>query len=235
VILHENLTVVQRCREIISEWLKGIGLELKPSKTRLVHTLNQHEECKPGFNFLGFHIRQFPTGKYTTGKNGHGKPLGFKTIITPTKEKCQAHHKQIAEVILAHRGASQKKLIGKLNPIVKGWANYYSTVSSKKAFSKLDDQLFDTLQNWAKRRHRNKGKKWIASKYWKTKGGDNWVFATKVGNIDLRLHKHSSTPIKNYVKVKGESSPYDGNLIYWSSRMGKHPEMPQRTALMLKQ
>jgi RNA-directed DNA polymerase len=41
VILHENITVVQRCRDIISEWLKGMGLELKPEKTRLAHTLNQ--------------------------------------------------------------------------------------------------------------------------------------------------------------------------------------------------
>ncbi|MHC5833449.1 MAG: reverse transcriptase domain-containing protein, partial [Nostoc sp.] len=58
VILHENLTVVQRCREIISEWLQGMGLELKPSKTRLTHTLNQYEQEKPGFDFLGFSIQQ---------------------------------------------------------------------------------------------------------------------------------------------------------------------------------
>lgn len=34
VVLHEDKSVVQRCREIISEWLIGIGLELKPEKTR---------------------------------------------------------------------------------------------------------------------------------------------------------------------------------------------------------
>jgi len=47
VILHEDLTVVQRCKEIISEWLNGMGLELKPSKTRLAHTLIQCEQEKP--------------------------------------------------------------------------------------------------------------------------------------------------------------------------------------------
>jgi len=36
------------------------------------------------------------------------------------------------------------------------------------------------------------------------------------------------------VKVKGEASPYDGNLVYWSTRMGKHPEMPTRKATLLK-
>jgi RNA-directed DNA polymerase len=38
VVLHKDKLVVQRCREIISEWLVGIGLELKPEKTRLTHT-----------------------------------------------------------------------------------------------------------------------------------------------------------------------------------------------------
>ena len=37
-----------------------------------------------------------------------------------------------------------------------------------------------------------------------------------------------------HVKVKGESSPYDGNLVYWSTRMGNHPEMPSRVAILLK-
>jgi RNA-directed DNA polymerase len=36
------------------------------------------------------------------------------------------------------------------------------------------------------------------------------------------------------VKVKGESSPYDGNLVYWSIRMGNNPEMPSRVSKLLK-
>ena len=67
VILHEDITVVQRCREVISEWLKDMALELKPSKTRLAHTLNKYEEEQPGFNFLGFNTKQFPVSKYQSG------------------------------------------------------------------------------------------------------------------------------------------------------------------------
>jgi len=91
VILHEDLTVVQRCSEIISEWLNGIGLELKPSKTRLAHTLNKHEGQDAGFNFLGFNIRQYPTGKYNTGCSSYGKPLAFKTLIKPSSSKLKLH------------------------------------------------------------------------------------------------------------------------------------------------
>ena len=235
VILHEDITVVQRCREIISEWLKGIGLELKPSKTRLTHTLNKCEKEEPGFNFLGFHIRQFPADKYQSGKNGWGNTLGFKTIITPSKEKQEVHYNQIASVIKTHRSAPQAALIKRLNPIIGGWARYYATVVSKTAYHDIDSLVYQKLKAWAKRRHPKKSGNWVTDKYWQSIGSDNWVFATRQeGKNPLRLLKHSATEIKRHVKVKSESSPYDGNLVYWSTRKGNNPEMPIRVANLLK-
>ncbi|QMS90922.1 group II intron reverse transcriptase/maturase [Nostoc edaphicum CCNP1411] len=228
VILHENITIVQRCKEIISEWLKSMGLELKPSKTRLTHTLNQYEQEKPGFDFLGFSIQQFPVGKY------HSK-RGFKTIITPSKQKQKVHYEQIANVIETHKAAPQAALISHLNPIIRGWANYYATVVSKVAYSDIDDLTYQKLYAWAKHRHPKKNWGWVSKRYWQSIGGDNWIFATrKEGLTPTRLLKHADTPIVRHVKVKGESSPYDGNLVYWSTRMGKNPEMPNRTSKLLK-
>jgi len=51
---------------VISDWLKGIGLELKAEKTRISHTL---EGENPGFDFLGFNIRQYVVRKYRSGKS----------------------------------------------------------------------------------------------------------------------------------------------------------------------
>src|ERR687886_210834 len=224
-----DITVVQRCQEIISEWLKGMGLELKPSKTRLAHTLKPYEQENPGFNFLGFTIQQFPVGKY------HSKQ-GFKTIITPSKQKQKVHYDQIASVIEAHKAAPQAALISRLNPIIRGWANYYATVVSKVAYSDINNLTYQKLRAWAKRRHPKKSGEWVSKRYWQTLGGDNWVFATrKEGSSPLRLLNHADTPIVRHVKVKGESSPYDGNLVYWSTRMGNNPEMPSRVSKLLKQ
>ncbi|WP_228012943.1 group II intron reverse transcriptase [Nostoc edaphicum] len=235
VILHENITVVQRCKEIISEWLQSMGLELKPSKTRMAHTLTVFEEERPGFDFLGFNIRQFPVGKYQSGKNTNGYNLGFKTLITPSKKKQKVHYDNIASVIEAHKAAPQAALISHLNPIIRGWVNYYATVVSKKAYSDIDYLMYQKLNAWAKRRHPKKNGEWVSKRYWQSIGGDNWVFATrKEGLIPLRLLNHADTSIVRHVKVKGESSPYNGNLVYWSSRMGKNPEMPTRVALLLK-
>ncbi len=235
VILHEDITVVQRCREIISEWLMGIGLELKPSKTRLRHTLSIFVGENPGFNFLGFNIRQFPKGKHHTGKNTKGELLGFKTIITPSQEKVKAHYDHLADVIDSHKSAPQAALIKKLNPIIRGWANYFATVISKEIYAFLDNLVYLKLVSWAKFRHPKKSCTWVSKKYWHSIEGDNWVFATKEsGENPLRLLDHAHIKIVRHIKVKGESSPYDGNLVYWSTRMGANPEMSIRVASLLK-
>jgi len=36
------------------------------------------------------------------------------------------------------------------------------------------------------------------------------------------------------VKVKGDASFFDGNVVYWASRLGRHPELPKSQAELLK-
>ncbi|MDJ0595904.1 MAG: group II intron reverse transcriptase/maturase [Pleurocapsa sp. MO_226.B13] len=243
VILHKDITVVQRCSELISEWLNDMGLELKPSKTRLTHTLNRHKKETPGFNFLGFHVQQFPVGKYNSGTN-KGKKLGFKTIITPSQESQKRHYNKLAEVIEKHKSVTQVSLIAHLNPIIRGWCNYFSNAVNSAVFSRLAHLLFLKLYRWGLHRHQNKGKKWVKSKYFHRVGDNNWVFSSRQYDNPFILVSHrdftsesktkKDKTSRRFVKVKGDASPYNGDLIYWSSRMGRHPEMPTRTASLLK-
>jgi RNA-directed DNA polymerase len=112
VIIHEDLNVVKKCQEIIADWLSDMGLELKPSKTKLTHTLNEIEG-NVGFEFLGFHIQQHKVGSYRSANNSQGIPLGFKTLITPSKAKVKIHLTKIAEVIDTHKTGSF--VLGMLN------------------------------------------------------------------------------------------------------------------------
>jgi RNA-directed DNA polymerase len=234
VVLHEQIEVIHRCKAAIEEWLSELGLELKPSKTRITHTLEKHEDYESGFNFLGFNIRQFPVGKYQSGSKSRGGILGYKTIITPTKESQKSHYRKVAEVINKSRGLNQATLIKKLNPIIRGWCNYYSTVVSQKIFGRLHGLVKYKLLKWGNHRHRNKGRKWIARRYFHLVGEDNWTFSTREGKNPLVLYKYPDTEIKRYVKVKGNKSPYDGDWLYWCKRMGEHPEIPVRVATLLK-
>lgn len=233
VVLHEQIEVIHRCKTTIEEWLKELGLELKPSKTRIAHTFDKHENKESGFNFLGFNIRQFPVGKYQSGRSRKGL-LGFKTIITPTKESQKTHYRKVAEVINKSRGSDQATLIRKLNPIIRGWCNYYSTVVSQKVFEKIWHLIVFKLHKWGKHRHQNKGRKWTVGKYFHLIDGESWTFSTREDKNPLVLYKHPDTEIKRYVKVKSNKSPYDGDWLYWCKRMGKHPETPVRMATLLK-
>lgn len=234
VILHKDLNVINTCKGIIEEWLKEIGLELNQEKTKITHTLHKHEGNNPGFNFLGFNIRQYPVGKYQSGKNTKGTTLGFKTIIKPSKEKVKEHYRELAEIVDKHKASQQHVLISKLAPIIKGWCNYYRTVCSKDTFSKVYSLLFKKLLGWGFRRHSNKSKNWAINKYWLSVGMDNWVFGCDKEGVKLSLPKHTETKIVRHIKVKGESSPYDGNSTYWGARMGKHPELKPAIARLLK-
>ena len=234
VIIHKDLNVIENCQRIIGEWLSEIGLELNEEKTQVNHTLNEHKEKRPGFDFLGFNIRQYPVGKCHTGKNTNGEPLGFKTIIKPSKEAFQKHYDKLAKVIDNHKAVSQQILIGKLNPIITGWTNYYKAVSSKETFSKMSYLIHQKIRRWADRKHPNKGKYWVSNKYWHTVGKDNWVFKCKVKDDEYALKKHPEVEIEYHTKVKGADSPYNGDSKYWATRMGKHPEVKPTVARLLK-
>ena len=230
VVLHEDITVIQKCQQSISEWLKDMGLELKPSKTKISHTLKKYEE-NVGFNFLGFHIRQYRTGRFRSARNIKGEPLGFKTLIMPSDESRQKHKQGIKKVIDTHKHSKQIKLIQELNPIITGWGNYYSTVVSKEIFGKMDNDIYLKLRAWARHRCPSSSAKETSNKYWHKVGIDNWSFSTNEGYM---LKKHREIKIKTHIKVQSSRSPYDGDWVYWSSRMGKHPEVSTKLATLLK-
>ncbi|GHO47663.1 group II intron reverse transcriptase/maturase [Ktedonospora formicarum] len=229
VVLHPTEEGVKKAQTLAIQWLQTIGLELKPSKTKIAHTLKARGG-PAGFDFLGFTIRQFPVGKTHTGKNGHGKPLGFKTIIKPEKEKVKRHLRDIQQVVRSLKGAPQEKLIAELNPKIVGWSRYYQTVVSKETYQKCDHLVYQKLRSWAKFRHPHKNTQWRTEKYWKTVGERHWVF----GNGELNLKNHRDTVIKRHVKVKGAASPYDGNLVYWSQRIANHSMTKGKLAKLLR-
>ncbi|MGD1704700.1 group II intron maturase-specific domain-containing protein [Dapis sp. BLCC M229] len=113
-----------------------------------------------------------------------------------------------------------------------GWANYYSTVVSKKVFRKLDMLLWKRLWRWANRRHSNKSATWIKKKYFpNVKGTRNWTF----NKGKYILNQHSDVPIERHIKDKGNKSPYDGDWTYWSNKISKHPGVRKEVTTLLKQ
>jgi RNA-directed DNA polymerase len=231
VVLHPDREVVEQCQQVVTEWLRPMGLELKPSKTRLCHTRDA-VDGRAGFDFLGFTVRQFPAGATRTGCLSNGAPLGFQTLIKPSKTAVQRHVARLREVIDRHRNAPQEALIAALNPIIRGWCNYHSKVVSKKIFSKLGTVVYQMLRAWARRRHPHKSRVWVTSKYWRVNEGRGWQF--QPAGKAIRLYRHGETSIVRHVKVQGTRSPFDGDWSYWASRTGHHPDVPPSVAWLMK-
>jgi RNA-directed DNA polymerase len=209
VVIHESEEIVLKAKQFVEEWLKGIGLALNQSKTRIIHTLKSEDGNKAGFDFLGFSIRQYPV---TTSAKG------YKTLIKPSLESQKKHKKVISERLKNLIAATQEDVIEALNPLIKGWSNYFRSGVSSEVFSTMNHYVYQKLWKWAKWRHPNKGLHWIKRKYFRRYKGSNWRFAI---SDNCRLALHSETHIKRHVKVQGTRTPYDGDLQYWSKRSQK--------------
>jgi len=232
VVMHYDKGVILKCRDAIQIWLKDIGLELSEEKTRITHTLELTEEDKiefmvnkPGFDFLGFSILQFRS------KYKYGQINGVATRITPSKNKYIKYQEKLALVLRQSINLSQELLIKKLNPIIVGWSRYFglSDATTFGTLQKMDHLLYLKLRRWAKRR--TKSASAGTRKYWVHY--PKWSFETSDG-AKLATHTQYARNIKDYVKVIGERSPFDGNDIYWASRLGKNPLMSKSQALLLK-
>ncbi len=147
---------------------------------------------------------------------------GDKLLIKPSKEFLKKCRNDIREIFLSHIGKPLDALIGKMNPVIRGKANYMNKVVSSRAFNKLDTYLFVRQVRFVKRTHPNKPRKW-RQKYWgKFKFGsqDKWVFGNKEnGNY---MQRFAWTKISRHTLLKGSHSPDDPSLIkYWEKRNAK--------------
>ena len=192
IVTGDTKEVLEEIKSELIVFLKDRGLELSEEKTLITH-------IKDGFDFLGFNIRKYGNGML---------------LIKPSKKNQKKFAESTHEVIYKMRSAKQTDVIGKLNPKISGWVNYYRYVSSKEVFSKLDHIIFLQLRRWSIRRHHDKSLKWIEKKYWQHDGKRGWIFGTKgkdkKGKEKIyRLIQLTHTPILRYTKIRSKANPFD--------------------------
>jgi RNA-directed DNA polymerase len=193
VITAKTKQAIEEIKPKVEQWLSERGLKLKDEKTRIIH----REE---GFKFLGFHIKMYKDGKL---------------IIKPQKEKVKDLLNRIKDWLDNHKQVKAEAIPEYLNPILRGWANYYHFVCSKGTFSYVENRTRWILWKWAKRRHPNKSIPWILNKYFEKVG-----YGTR--NVFKRLYRIEQIPIVRYIKVKGKASPDDPILKeYWENRKNR--------------
>src|SRR5690348_13283356 len=108
---------------------------------------------------------------------------------------------KVRDIIRSNKQATAGYLIVQLNPIIRGWAAYHRHSASKRTFTKVDSAIFGALWRWAQRRHPKKPRRWIARKYFTTRGNRHWIFHGTLLNTDGErkeqyLFKAATMPIQ---------------------------------------
>jgi RNA-directed DNA polymerase len=238
LIMHFDYNVVLKCKQIATEFLAKMGLELKQAKTKICHTLEEFNEQKPGFNFLSFEVRQHKVGKDQGGKlpgtSQNHKCKDYKTIIRPSKESVRNHYNELKNGLKKRINQSVDTVIAFLNPRIKGWSNYYRHVVSSQIFRQIDDWLYHRYWRWCKRKHPNRGAKYLKRKYFGYGKNGNWVLFSKEKDELFYVTSHRDITISRHIKVQQDKSPYDGDWSYWASRLGEYPQITPTVATLLK-
>jgi len=180
----------QKVRPALTAFLAQRGLELSEQKTVIT-------SIDSGFDFLGHTLR---------------KHRG-KLLVTPAKSKIKILRQKIKQRVQSALALPQEALLRQLNPLLRGWANYFRNGAAKQTFSNLDYYVFRTLWRWATRRHPGKSTAWKLSKYFSAAAPQK-RFSVHIRRKDgeprvLKLYRMASTKIERHIRVRGTANPYD--------------------------
>ena len=239
VVLSPSREGLEEAKPIIREWLLQRGLTLNEEKTKI-------SKISEGFDFLGFNIRQYKGNKLRHGSLEHkrrnnitdpitGKkkvpqavPKGsdyYKSIIKPSKKKVRSFLSELWEFIKT-KGICLPwgEFLRQLNSKLRGWANYYRKVVSKKVFNYIKHRVFGMIVKRINKKHPKKGWNWKKKKYFTNKDDNRWTVFGSVknrrGNNTIYLiNIAKDVPIVRHVKVKGDNSTLNPELKeYWEKR-----------------
>jgi RNA-directed DNA polymerase len=143
--------VEKRLRE---EFAK-LQVEINDEKSRIVD-LGRGES----FGFLGFDFR------YIRGLNGKRRPYH-----TPKLKKRTALVRLLKEVFRRHRSQPIEQVVSLVNPVLRGWVNYFAVGDSSECFSFIKDWVEKKVRRHLAHARKRKGFGW---KRWSTP----WIYAT---------------------------------------------------------
>ena len=124
-----------------------LGVSLHPEKTRIVHITN-------GFEFLGYKIRKgkglkLPAHKRTARTN----PLNLYAV--PRQKSVDRFKDQIRSLTRRNAPVRLRDVIEAINPVIRGWGNYYRKAHVRKLFHRMDGWIERRLRSFVAKKWRN--------------------------------------------------------------------------------
>jgi RNA-directed DNA polymerase len=135
--------------EAVGEILTSLGLRLHPDKTRVVD-LRQGRE---GLDFLGCHFRARMSGRLWERR----RVVRYYLHRWPSQRAMKRLRGKVRDRTSRNRtGTDIRIVIADLNPVLRGWGNYFRTGNAAQKFRQVDDYVVNRLRGlMVKKRGRN--------------------------------------------------------------------------------
>lgn len=117
--------------------LLPMGLRLSEEKTRVCH-------IDDGFDFLGWRIQR-RTQRGRTGKTA--------VYTYPSKKSMASIKDKVRTLTRRAKHRTLADLLRRLNPVLRGWCNYFRHGVCKRTFGYVDHFAFWRVVGWLKKRH----------------------------------------------------------------------------------
>ena len=142
----EAVEVLQQATRVLTK----LGVRLHPSKTRIVHV-------KEGFEFLGFKIKQGTKKLKLPASKIKSKTTEGMLYAYPKDGSIKRFKEQIRAKTTRKAGISTIQLIQDINPVIRGWGNYYCKAHVRKLFNQLRAWILRRIWSHRFKRWRNTG------------------------------------------------------------------------------
>jgi RNA-directed DNA polymerase len=168
VVLCRTEHDAQRAHQWLQRRAASLHLTLHPDKTRVVGL----GEGADGFDFLGFHLRMVKSRKY-------GK---WYCQLWPGQRAMTAVRAKIRG-ITAPRGRLKwpiSRVVGELNPVLRGWGNYFRWGNSAEKFNQIDRHVHERLALFDSKKRGKTGRRWEVHSW-------SWYLRTGVYRLSGRV------------------------------------------------
>ena len=148
VVLCRNRQRAEQARERVASILAPVGLQLHPDKTRIASLAGGRE----GFDFLGFHHRLVESWKWR-GRYYLNKWPSARAMASIRGKVRERTDRRFAS-------ADLDVVVGYLNPVLRGWGNYFRHGNSNRKFHAVDSYVHQRVARLASIKHGLRGTNW---------------------------------------------------------------------------
>ncbi len=174
--------------------LAPMGLRLSEEKTRVCH-------IDEGFDFLGWRIQR---------RRWRGR-TGKRAVYTyPSKKSLLSVTSKVRSLTARHKHRTLADLLRRLNPVLRGWCNYFRHGVSARTFSYVDHFAFWRIFGWLRKRHAGLNKRELVRRHlprWEIRDGHIELFRPQQAAIERYRYRGTRIPTPWTSLTSGSPAP----------------------------